>query len=376
MEMVIKKDCFAKAVSDVCRAISFKSSMPVLTGIKLVVIENGLVIVGSNSDIFIEKTIPSFADGVKVLDIIETGSVVISAKYLSEIVKKLSGDIRLRVKNESSVTLASDDVVVNFNGFHAEEYPHLPNMMGADYCKVGWLDLVEMIKQTVFAASANDYHPVLSGVCMTFREKYLSIAATNSHRLAFKKIPLVCEINNNVIVPSKTLHELIKLLNNETEDIHIFITENHIGFKANNVSLFSRLIGGIYPNIDGLLSQQCKTSITLNKNRFLKGIDRACLFASEWKNNNVHIEMQGGIELIISSAATEVGKIRETQPVLKVDGDPEFKITLNGDFLVSALKVIKEDNVIMYFNGHMRPVLIEPVGNSSYYYLISPVRSN
>jgi len=375
MEIVINKECFAKALSDVCRAISFKSSIPILTGIQLVVNETSLVLVGSNSEFFIEKTIPVFLHGMKVLDIIDTGSVIISAKYLSEIVKKLPSDIHLKVKDQSSVTIESDGVVASFNGFFAKEYPNLPNMTEADYCKVPWVEFFEMIKQTAFAASSNDYHPVLSGVCMTFKDNQLSIAATNSHRLAFKKIPLVSEITNSIIVPSKTLHELIKLMNDEIEDIHLFITENYIVFKADNISLFSRLLEGTYPNIDGLMPQHCRTAITVNRNQFLKGIDRACLFASEWKNNNVYLEMKEQMNIIISSASSEVGKIQETQPILKMEGDSEFRITLNGDFLVDALKVIKEDNVIVYLNGNMRPILVEAVGDSSYYYLISPVRS-
>ncbi|MGV3464942.1 MAG: DNA polymerase III subunit beta [Heyndrickxia sp.] len=376
MEIVINKDCFAKAVSDVCRAISFKSSIPILTGIKLKVNETSLVLVGSNSDVFIEKTIPIFIHGIKVLEIIETGSVIISAKYLSEIVKKLPSDIHLKVGDQSSVSLESDGVVASFNGFLAEEYPSLPNMTEAVYCKVSWQDFIEMIKQTAFAASTNDYHPVLTGVCMTFKENNLSFSATNSHRLAFKKIRLESNISKNIIVPGKTLHELIKLMNDQIDDIHIFITENYIDFKANNISLFSRLIEGTYPNIDGLMPQQCKTAITVNRNQFLNGVDRACLFASEWKNNNVHIERKEETNLIISSASSEVGRIQETQPILNAEGDVEFRITLNGDFLVDVLKVIKEDNVIIYLNGNMRPVLIAPVEDRSYYYLISPVRSN
>lgn len=376
MEIVINKDCFSKAVSDVCKAISFKSSRTILTGIKLVVKEKCLIIVGSNSDIFIEKIVPTVLDGESVLNIIEKGSVVISAKYLSEIAKKLPGDIHIKVNHNQVVTIQSDGVVTSLNSFLSEEYPNLPNIADANFCIVPRQDLFEMIQQTAFAASTNDFHPVLAGVSMTFKENHLSFTATNSHRLAFKKIRINANINTNIIVPNKTLNELIKLIDEKIDNIHIFLTNTYIVFKANNVALFSRLIEGAYPSINGLLPQECKTTIVVNRTQFLKGIDRACLFASEWKNNNVQFEIKDDSKLIISSMSTEIGKIQETQSIMELKGDIGFRITLNGNFLLDVLKVIKEEEIRLNFNGSMKPVLVEPIENKSNYYLISPVRSN
>lgn len=98
-------------------------------------------------------------------------------------------------------------------------------------------------------------------------------------------------------------------------------------------------------------------------------------FASEWKNNNVHMEIKDGLKLKITSNSSEIGKIEETQPINKLSGETDLSISLDGSFLIDALKAIKEEEIKISFGGTMRPILMEPVGNNSYMHLISPVRS-
>lgn len=140
------------------------------------------------------------------------------------------------------------------------------------------------------------------------------------------------------------------------------------------VSLYSRLIKGNFPNISSLISQKAKTVIFLDTRKLLEGIDRANLFASEWRNNNINLTIQDK-KLKIASNSTEVGKIEEIQKMNKISGEEELSVTLDGSFLVDALKEIKEDEVCLSYNGTMRPVLVQPVGNSSHLHLISPIRS-
>ncbi|WP_445480633.1 hypothetical protein ACULLL_10990 [Lysinibacillus irui] len=115
--------------------------------------------------------------------------------------------------------------------------------------------------------------------------------------------------------------------------------------------------------------------ITLNRKQLLKGIDRACLFANEWKNNNVNLEIIDGTKIKISSNSSEIGKIEEIQPIREINGDRDLRISLDGSFLMDALKVIKEEEIKVSFGGTMRPIFIEPVDHSSSLHLISPVRS-
>ncbi|MDZ5472345.1 DNA polymerase III subunit beta [Bacillus sp. 31A1R] len=375
MEFIINSDCFNKAISDVNKAVSLKTPFPILSGIKLTAHPDCLVLIGSNSDIIIEKVIPLTIDGGKVLEVIETGSVVLSAKYLSEIVKKLPNQIHLKVSDKQVVTLRTDEIMTSLNGFNSEEYPSLRQIDETNKIVISSNELIDMIKQTAFAVSKSETRPVLTGVNLSFNENHLTCVATNSHRLALRELAIDSDVSGSFIVPSTSLNELLKLIQNESGLIHLFVTESYMVFKSNTTSLFSRLIEGNYPNVSGLIPKDSKTIITLETKKLLMGIDRACLFASEWKNNNVNLEIVDGNKIKISSHSSEVGRIEEIQNVKAIDGEKELSISLDGNFLMDALKAVKEEEIKLSFGGSMRPVLLQPVGNSSYLHLISPVRS-
>ncbi|NMH68292.1 DNA polymerase III subunit beta [Bacillus sp. RO3] len=375
MDFIIRSECFHTALSDVNKAVSLKTPFPILSGIKITANEDSLVLIGSNSDIIIEKRIPLTIDGVQVLKVNQTGSMVLTATYLCEIVKKLPGDIHVKVTGNQIITLQSEEIVTRLNGFQGEEYPSLPEIDGTNHTKIAGVELMEMIKQTVFAVSRSEGRPLLTGVHMSFKENSLTFAATNSHRLALRERPIDSTFTGECIVPSTSLNEFIKLFHDETGFIHIYVTDRFMLFTSRTASLYSRLLEGNYPNVTGLIPKGAKTSIIIDTKRLLKGIDRACLFAREWKNNNVFVEITDEATLKISSNSSERGRIEETQPIKSIDGDRELSISLDGNFLMDALKAIKEEEVRLHFGGSMKPVLIEPVGHSSYLHLISPVRS-
>jgi DNA polymerase III subunit beta len=344
---VINNECFNKAISDVNKAVSSTTLLPILSGSKIVANHKNLTLIGSNSDIVIEKVIPLISNDVKVLEVFETGSVVVSGKFLSSIAKKLPNDIHITVNEAQMVTIQSADIVTNLNGFSSKQYPNIPQ--------------IDLIKQTAFAVSSNESRPILTGVNMLFKENHLSFIATNSHRLALREFAIETNINGSYIIPGTSLNDLIKLINSVTGEIRIYITDSYIMFKSTTISLFSRLIEGNYPNISGLLPKNPKTIISLNTKQLLKGIDRACLFASEWNNNNVNLEIHDGNKIRISSNSTEMGKIEETQNITLLSGKKELSISLDGSFLIDALKETKEEEIRISFGGTMKPVLIEPI---------------
>ena len=126
MEFMVNKDCLHQALSAVGHAISTKTTPSILTGIKIVANVDGLILLGSNSDIIIEKTIPVTLGGERVLEVYDKGSVVLPAKYLSDIIQKLSDDIHIKLNANHSVTIKSAEIVTNLNGFNSTEYPDLP----------------------------------------------------------------------------------------------------------------------------------------------------------------------------------------------------------------------------------------------------------
>lgn len=167
MEFTIDKDYFKRAVSDVSKVISSKSLFPILSGIKIIADNEGLTLLGSNADVIVKRLIPLSTDGEKIVEIYSTGSIVVSAKYLSELVKKLPSDIHLKVTGKFSIKVRSDEINIDLNGFSADEYPDPPEIcLNHNVTRVTSVKLIVNIKQTVFSAAKNDAQPVLSGMYM------------------------------------------------------------------------------------------------------------------------------------------------------------------------------------------------------------------
>ncbi|MCM3707274.1 MULTISPECIES: DNA polymerase III subunit beta [Cytobacillus] len=374
MEFIIKNEYFYKAIGEVNSVVSANTPFPILTGIKLTACDDHIILTGSSSDIIIEKFIHASDEGAR-LEIAETGSVVVTSRYLTELIKKLPGDIHIKVDEKNSMIVQSDEILTSLNGFPAEEYPALPEIEDSHGIEFSSVKLIEMIKKTVFAVSKNDTKPALTGVHMNFNGNSFSCAATDSHQLAFLETKIHYPSNGSFIVPGSSLKELSKLLAHQEESkVQIFSTESYLVFKTKSTMLCSRLISENYPDISGLIPKEAKTVIKMDAKKLLQGIDRACLFAHEWKNNNVLLEIKEGA-LKISSVSSAIGKIEETQPLLEINGERELSISLDGNFLMDALKALKEEQVLLSFSGSMRPVIIKSVSSESYIQLVSPVRS-
>lgn len=375
MEFIINKNYFNKAIASVSRVAASKFPNPILSGIKLIADESGLTLIGSNSNMLIEKLISLNDNKRNKLEILSHGSIVVSAKYLSGIVKKLPDIIHFKLFDNKIITIHSEGITTKLNGISTEEYPGQPDVSLQNSISISSQDLRESILETVFAVSLNDSMPVLMGVNMVFDGNKFVCVATNSHRLALKELEIDFSVKESIVVPQSSLKELIKLLDDETSTIHISFSDHYIVFQAVNSRLFSKLIEGNYPESTRLILKESNTVLTLDAKSFLQGIDRACVFASESRNNTIRLEINDGEQLIISSNTVEVGRIEEKQKINTITGNTELTLSLDGNFLMDAIKMIKSDEIKMSMGGSMSPVRIEPVDGSTYIHLISPVRT-
>ncbi|PDY84322.1 DNA polymerase III subunit beta [Bacillus cereus] len=375
MEFTVNHKQFTQALSEVSKAISTKTLIPILSGIKITADQSGITLVASNSNVFIEKFIPSSIEGVQITTIIKVGSIVVPAKYFIEIIKKMPSEILIKSMNEQLISIQSDEITLNLNGFSANEFPNVPFIDDHAEIQVEMEQLIEVFKQTVFAAAKNESRPVLTGVHFVIDHNKLICAATDSHRLALREIPISSHAKLNCIVPSSTISELLKLMNNNSNLVYIYLSESHIIFKFGTITLYSRLIEGKYPNITGLIPNESQTVINIDRKKILQGVDRSSLLASEWANNNVNLEIIDESTILISSNASQIGKISETQQIDAIHGEKQLNISFDGRYMVDTLKAIKEDRVTLSFGGSMRPILIEAGEQSAAVYLISPVRT-
>ncbi|MFC4408815.1 DNA polymerase III subunit beta [Chungangia koreensis] len=367
LDFHIEKEELQKALTDVSRIVQAKIHLPILPGVKIVVKDGELSLIGNNAEIAIERRVSG--DSLKV---IQSGSSVIPAKNLLEIIKKLPSTLHVKC-SQNQLSIHSEDVIVRLPIVSPADYPEMPNVH-QENLTVPSVELQEVIKQTVFAVAKDFSKPSLTGVQFIIREGAMTCVATNSQRLAMRKLPIETNHDVSFTVPGTCLHEYLKLHRDQLDDLHMMWNSTHIAFHTPTFTLYSRLIEGVFPDISRLVPNTFKTTLTLNKSRFLSGIDRAALFSSEWRNHNVLLEVTEESRIKITSHGTETGRIEETQEINEKDGEANFRVTLDAKFLLDALKAIDEDSVKISYSGEMKPILIEPVGNLNHLHLVSPVR--
>ncbi|MCC2367880.1 DNA polymerase III subunit beta [Bacillus cereus] len=375
MEFIVNHKQFTQALSEVNKAISTKSLIPILSGIKITADQSGITLIASNSNIFIEKFIPVLIEDEKIATILKAGTIVVPAKYFIEIIKKMPSDIAIKSKNEQIIKIQSEEITLSLNGFPADEFPNVPLIDNHAEIKVETEQLIEVFKQTVFAVAKNESRPVLTGVHIELSNNKFICAATDSHRLAIRETRLSSDVKANCIVPSATINELLKLMNSNSKFVYIYLSESHIIFTLGTTTLYSRLIEGKYPNISNLIPNDFKTIINVDRKKILQGVDRSSLLASEWANNNVNLEIINESTIKISSNASQIGEISETQQIDAIQGEKQLNISFDGRFMVDALRAIKEETITLSFGGSMRPILIEAGEQSAAVHLISPVRA-
>ncbi|KMP19038.1 DNA polymerase III subunit beta [Bacillus cereus] len=378
MRFTIQKDYLVRSVQDVMKAVSSRTTIPILTGIKVVATEEGVTLTGSDADISIESFIPVEENGKEIVEVNQSGSIVLQAKYFSEIVKKLPKEtVEISVENHLMTKITSGKSEFNLNGLDSAEYPLLPQIEEHHVFKIPTDLLKHMIRQTVFAVSTSETRPILTGVNWKVYNSELTGIATDSHRLALRKAKIegiADEFQANVVIPGKSLNELSKILDESEEMVDIVITEYQVLFRTKHLLFFSRLLEGNYPDTTRLIPAESKTDIFVNTKEFLQAIDRASLLARDGRNNVVKLSTLEQAMLEISSNSPEIGKVVEEIQCEKVDGE-ELKISFSAKYMMDALKALDSTEIKISFTGAMRPFLIRTVNDESIIQLILPVRT-
>lgn len=377
MKFIIQRNKLMASIQDIMKAISSKTAIPILTGMKIEATPNGIKLTGSDSDISIESYIPAEEDGIVNVEQIETGNIVLQARYFPEIVRKLPEKIvEIETDANFKVTIRSGKAEFNLNGLDAEEYPQLPTLQTDNSIELPTDLLKHLIKQTVFAVSTMETRPILTGVNVRLENDSLHFTATDSHRLAARQIPLQ-ETNkdfSNIVIPGKSLNELYKILDDTEENVEMSVTNNQVLFQTKHLNFLSRLLDGNYPETSRLIPEQSKTVLHVKTKELIQTIDRASLLAKEERNNVVKLTTKGDNLLEITSNSPDVGEVAEDVSIQSIEGE-ELKISFSSKYMLDALKAIENDEVKIEFTGAMRPFIIKPANDDQILQLILPVRT-
>ena len=377
MKFDIIREHLLAGLNDVMKAVSSKTTTPILTGIKLDITNEGLHLTGSDADITIQTFIPVEEDGKQVINVTTTGSIVLQARMFNEIVRKLpTNEVEIEVSNGFATHIRSGKSEFHLIGQDSSEYPLLPELSADQQFSIPADLLKSIIRETVFAVATSESRPVLTGVNWHIHDGELICVATDSHRLARRKVKLdqlPAEVNS-VVIPGKSLNELNKILEDSTNPVQIVMTNQQVLFKTEDVLFFSRLLEGNYPDTSRLIPTEFKTSVTIDGKALLQAIDRASLLAREDRNNVVRFETIENNVVEISSNSPEIGKVEEEITVSNMEGEG-LKISFSAKYMMEALKAIEGQDVVIQFAGAMRPFIIRSIHDDAILQLILPVRT-
>ena len=371
MKIVIKKELLLENLNKVSKALSAKNLIPALSGIKFDFTEQGLMLTASDNDITIQTFIPKNED----MNIDEEGSIIIQGRYILDIVRKIPDKmINIEVFDETKIIISTDNSEYNLNGIDKRDYPNINLEKSKNPIILNSKDFKKMITQTAFATSQDESRPQLTGINFNIIGEELECNATDSYRLARKTLKV--SGNNgetfNIVVPSKNLVELVKIISDE-ENVEMHIFSNKILFSVDNTLFQSRLINGSYPNTSNLLPKDSLLKVTVNINDLYNVIDRVSILTSDKEKNIVTLETDGNT-LIMRSSSVEIGRVEEKMNIEK-DNDEEIKISFSAKFMMDALKVFEGEKAIITFVGEVNPIIIKDNLEDNLIQLVLPIRT-
>ncbi|MEG1558718.1 MAG: DNA polymerase III subunit beta [Bacilli bacterium] len=372
MKLKINRKILLESLNCVSKAISNRNIIPILNGIYFELNSKGLTLVATDNDI----TIKGFIGKEDILEIVEVGKTVLYGRFLVDILRKLNNEI-ISFENidGNKVVVSTNNSKYNLNCYDVNDFPDVNIEIGENPIKINTTDFKKVIYNTLFATSTQESRPILTGVNMKIQGKYLECTATDSYRLSkmFITLDKEREENVNVIIPGKNLTELLKILEDDTEELDVNIYTNKIIFKYKSFLFQSSLLNGTYPNTNNLIPTDFLITLELDFNEFYSVIDRASLLSLSKEKNNIQLEIKNK-NLIITSVCEEIGKIEEKIFIENIN-NYSIQISFNARYMLDALKQFNTKNICINMNGEIKPIIINSEEKESLTELILPIKT-
>lgn len=373
MKVSVLQENLAHGLSIVSRAVSPRSTLPVLANVLVATDEGRLRLSATNLELGITCWI-----GAKIE---EEGSTTVPSRTFSDLVGTLPNDrvnMNLNVRTQTlNVRCGSSNT--DIKGIDAQEFPPMPVPDLANGIQINVADLKEMIQQVAFAASTDEARPVLTGVQLTVVGNRLTLSAADGFRLSIRKADLSSPVPRplNAIIPARALTELARISSDGDQMITMVLPpgRGQVIFRMKDAELTSQLIDGAFPDLEQVIPRASRTRSVLSTNAFLKACKQAEIFAREGShiariNITPGSELQPGI-VEISGQSEETG-FNQTQVDASIEG-PAILIAFNVRFMREVLDVIKTPNVALETTADTSPGVIRPVGNDDFLHVIMPM---
>ncbi|WP_298732696.1 DNA polymerase III subunit beta [uncultured Subdoligranulum sp.] len=364
MKFECEKSLLASAIEGVSRAITNRSAIPVLEGIYLKAEGFNLTLTGYDMEMGITTTIEC--------NVLVPGETVLEAKLLLSMVSRMpAGDVRIELTDEGQAIISGGVAEFEIPALNASDYPSLP-VTGADNTMTIPTSMMrELIEKTIYAVSQDDKKPAHTGELFVIEPGSLTIVALDGYRLAIIQRDVECTRDIRIIIPAKTLQELLKIMGGPDDPVKIDANRRYVVFTTNGYTIMSRLIEGDFLSYESVIPKDKRTRVTVDCKTFINTIERASLIITERLKNPLRISFAE--DKITVRCQTPLGKVVDEFPPVEMTGDP-VEIGFNNRYLLDALRYSKCERMVLEINGPLSPVKILPEDGKDFIYLVLPVR--
>lgn len=363
MKLQVTQENLNRALGSVARVANSRGTLPILANVLVRTSNNRLSLSATNLDIAITHFI-----GAKVS---EEGSITVPARLMQDFVNSLPGGVIELDLQETKLHVSTDKYKSVVNGIVADDFPVMPAISAGKKWSVSGPDFKKSLQQVVFAASADETRPVLTGILIKAEGGALSMAATDSYRLAEKNLGKHKE-DVHLLIPASAMQDLLRVLGDNDDQVKITHDDQQVLFQVGDIELVTRLLDGKYPDYKKLIPSTFSAQATCKRADLINVTKVSSLFARE-SAGSVTIELdKPSKSLSIRSVASQLGENTATADA-KVTGGGS--ITLNSKYLLDALGAFSGEDVVFGFNGKLEPTLIYDPASDDYRHIIMPLKS-
>ncbi len=357
-----------KSLNIVSKAVSTKTTMPILECILIDVYSDSIKLVANNLELGIETSLEG--------DVLEIGKIAVEAKDLAEVIRKLpESEILLESTPDTQLKVKCERIELVLKSCKpGDEFSELPSVEKVKSINISQFTLKQVINQTLFSISDNENNKLMTGELFEVKDGKLTVVSLDGHRISLRNIELSGNPDNvKVVVPGKTLSDIAKILSGGVDDmVNIYFTDRNILFEFDNTIVISRLLEGEYFKIHQMLSIDSKISVKVNNKEFLSTLDRASIFIRESDKKPIVISIKDDNNMYFK-VNSQNGNMDETLEVDKKGDD--IIIGFNPRFLMDVLRVVDDEEIYMYMRDAKSPCIIKDEAES-YVYVILPVNIN
>ena len=354
------------AVLKVIKAVSNKTTNPILEGIKLVAEDDTLTLLATDGELAIEKKIKANVD--------IQGQTVVPGKLFMEFSKKLTSEqIELSLNEKNQLKLKYTDSEVYMQCLNVNEFPVIQQIKNAQFFTVKQNDFKDLIEKTIFCVALDDTRPILKGCLLEVKKNEIKSVALDGYRMALAKKPIIdCSTEMSVVVPGRSLSELSKLLEDSDAPLRLLVQQNYLMAEVSSTKIITRLLGtgADYINYNQIIPTDFKTTVVVQKNQLEQALERVAILARASNDNSANFDFKEN--LLTLQAKAEIGNVTEKVTV-SVVGE-EISISFDNFFVRESLSAIKDDFVKIQLNGPINPCVLVPHNGDEFLYLILPIR--